>query len=776
MPSPEVCRSRAGAEALRCWQSSVRASPKSVESWSSLGASLAEHHRMDEAVAAHLKASKLPDGGKTAQAQRTMRLADGLEKLGEIDRAVKAYRRSLELDPASPAAYFMLGLALGRDQRIEEACDALEGAVALAPTDAQSFRALATGEMMRDRPSVAYDALRRALALRPSWDEAQFELGVALQSLQRPVEAVAAYRAVLRRSPAHFNSHANHGTALRDMGRAAESAASYTAALKINPGFPEMYNNLGLLLAHELHEPRRALRMFRAGRKLQPTGIDWEGGRGLALTQLERLAEAAAAYDAALASKLAIDEAPSGAVADAVASRRAMAEATCQLLLARGRIAHWRGYDELLHMSELFLLGNGCPRAWDPLYGLALPLRSPLLQQLAEAFAARKARTHFIEPKPPRGSARSASRPLLEPGAPLRVGYLSADYRHHVMAFLTQGMLEEHASPASGRAAGRAAGARRAGRSDFDVFALSLSADDGSGVQPHFAHAVNFDTNHTDRFVDLSAERDTKRASRIIERLGLHLLIDLNGYTTDERAELLLTRPAPVATHAVGFPGTMGAEAVPYILLDRAAVPPGARPALSERLVLMPHCYQVNDHARLLEFEEEGRATVRRPPARRPLLVNFNQLYKVSPTAGWLWCGALARLPGVGLWMLRQPEDGEAYLRPELAACGVAQARRLLFSPRINAIGKHLARTRHADLLVDTPEYNCHTTGSDALWSGVPALTVAGEQMASRVAASLVRAAGVLPTQVHGLRQYQDAAVQLMSARSRLRSGIRWSA
>ena len=147
----------------------------------------------------------------------------------------------------------------------------------------------------------------------------------------------------------------------------------------------------------------------------------------------------------------------------------------------------------------------------------------------------------------------------------------------------------------------------------------------------------------------------------------------------------------------------------------------------------------------------------------RPWLVNFNQIYKLSPTAAHLWCGALRRAPAAALWLLLQPLDGAPFVRAELQACGLATARRLAFGEVVGEIGAHLVRTARAELLVDTPEYNCHTTGSDALWAGVPMITLAGEQMAARVGASLVRASGAAAGQVHSLRQYEDAAVRLIS-------------
>ena len=410
----------------------------------------------------------------------------------------------------------------------------------------------------------------------------------------------------------------------------------------------------------------------------------------------------------------------------------------------------------------------------------------------------------------------------------LRVGLLSADLRLHVMAFLTLGLFEElcrraEAPHATGREIegdrGRWRSARRGalhdsggapvrvnaerggagsgvgsvvgagGSSGLEVWTLSLSADDDSGWQPRFVHAAAAGR----RFVNLSEIIDlagTSAAADRIASLGLDVLIDLNGYTTDERAELLAMGLAPIVMHAVGYPGSMGASFVPYMLLDRYAAPPlataRAREALSERLVLQPHCYQVNDHRRhplppshAQQLQPQPQPQPQQPPqqqqqqpppqqppsSQRPILINFNQAYKLSRVAGELWCAALLRSgPDSRLWLLRQPDDAEPFLRAELAACGVHERRRVMFAPMVADIPGHLARVATASLGVDTPEYNTHTTGSDALWGGVPMVSAPGEPMAARVASSLLKATAMSSGVVGGLKEYVDAVAALVAA------------
>ena len=290
------------------------------------------------------------------------------------------------------------------------------------------------------------------------------------------------------------------------------------------------------------------------------------------------------------------------------------------------------------------------------------------------------------------------------------------------------------------------------------MWAFSLNADDGSewrrSIEESVADAARGRRGGGDddsggggggeggRFVDLSASLEADAAAApAAAPAGLHALVGLNGF--DARAvRLLALRPAPVAMHAVGFPGTMGARFVPYMLLDapRAAARRGrADRAPRADAALLPGERPPQLRGRGARGGGGGgggdRRRRRRPPACGAALVNFNQLYKLTPTALRAWCGVLGAAPRASLWLLAQPPThGGGGVWREAAACGLRRAR-VVIAPIGASRRRHLARVGGAQLALDTPEYNCHTTGSDALFAGVPLLTLPGEQMASRVAA-----------------------------------------
>src|SRR6201996_468800 len=325
--------------------------------------------------------------------------------------------------------------------------------------------------------------------------------------------------------------------------------------------------------------------------------------------------------------------------------------------------------------------------------------------------------------------------PLPAPGARqpgrIRVGYLSSDFYHHATAVLMTELLE------------------RRDTSRFETFLYSHSRDDGTETSRRVRAAC-------EHFVDLREIGNCAAANRIRED-GIDILIDLKGHTRDSRMELMAYRPAPVQAAYLGCPGTSGAPFIDYVIGDRVVTPLAHAAHYTEQIAQLEGCYQPNDAARPLppcpSRESLGL------PEDAVVLCCFNQTYKLSPNMLDLWSRILADAPRTVLWMLAWNPHAKANLLRELAARGVAPER-VFFADKLD-LASHLARLRTADLFLDTWPCNAHTTASEALWAGVPVLTVPGETFASRVAASLVAAA--VPAAVAGESEadYVESATAL---------------
>jgi len=319
-----------------------------------------------------------------------------------------------------------------------------------------------------------------------------------------------------------------------------------------------------------------------------------------------------------------------------------------------------------------------------------------------------------------------------QPGARrLRVGYVSADFHHHATAILMAEMFETH------------------DRSRFEVRLYSHGPADGSEMRKRVEAAC-------DEFVEVGPMTDALIAQRI-RADGIDLLIDLKGHTRDQRLGIFSYRPAPVQVTFLGFPGTSGADYIDYLIGDAIVSPLDHADAYSEKLAQMPACYQPNDRLRPL-LDAPTRAS-QGLPEDALVLCGFNQPFKISPEVFDSWCRMLHALPNAVLWLLEWNKQALPNLRREAAKRGINPAR-VIGGPR-KALADHVARFRLADVFLDSWPCNAHTTASDALWAGVPIVTMLGETFASRVAASLLHAVGTPELVCRDIAHYEQTVLEL---------------
>jgi len=313
----------------------------------------------------------------------------------------------------------------------------------------------------------------------------------------------------------------------------------------------------------------------------------------------------------------------------------------------------------------------------------------------------------------------------------LRVGYLSNDLHQHATCVLMCEVFEHH------------------DRDRFEVFAYSTGRDDGTAMRRRVIQAV-------EHFVDLQGQPDHQIAQRIADD-DLDLLIDLKGYTAGNRMGVLARRPAPLQAAFLGFPGTTGAPFIDYIVGDPLVTPLSHGPHFSEHIAQMPLCYQPNDRQR--QRPQPMTRTEVGLPEDAVVLCGFNQAYKINPEVLDAWAGVLKDLPEAVLWLLDWHGQAKPHLLEELAARGIGPER-VFWAPRWD-LGKHISRVRLADLFIDTWPCNAHTTASDALWAGLPVVSLMGQTFASRVAGSLVNAVGLPELICTDVQQYHRTIVDL---------------
>ncbi|HEY0838358.1 MAG TPA: hypothetical protein VGE72_30910 [Azospirillum sp.] len=565
-------------------------------------------------------------------------------------------------------------------------------------------------------------------------------LALALDRYQggRPADCRTLCQAILRAVPDHAAASLLLGVAAFALGLAGESRRHLAIAIALKPDLADAYANLGVLeratrSAGAVAAGIRAIRLLAAAAGAAPfTQV------GAMLREAGRGGDAPAFHHRALALQPncgeawrefghALREGGAPALAGRAYDRDCRlvpgrTESASDRLFACLSAGDWSGYDGQCRRIAAIIDGD---------QGIALPLLT-LLIDIGPARQDRSARLfHHLVVKPRADAGAPLRRPLAADGR-LRVGYLSADFHEHATAYLAAELFERH------------------DRARFRVLAYSYGADDSSPMRRRLEAGF-------DAFRDIRGADPEQVAARIAAD-GVDILVDLKGYTRHARLELLARRLAPVQVAYLGYPGTLGADAVDYLIGDRFVTPPEHQPHYRERLVRMPDCYQVNDRRRPLDAPVPDRAACGLPPDG-VVFCAFNAVFKITPALFAVWMRILARVPGSTLWLPASNREAVANLRREAARHGI-DPQRLVFAPHL-PLAAHLARYRLADLALDSFPYTGHTTTSDALWMGVPVVTRMGDTFAARVAASLLNAAGLPETVTTSFAGYEALAVRL---------------
>ncbi|HEY1985506.1 MAG TPA: tetratricopeptide repeat protein [Terracidiphilus sp.] len=518
--------------------------------------------------------------------------------------------------------------------------------------------------------------------------------------------AVDLLRRVIEENPESALAANDLGSMLAQMGRTSEAIPAFRRAIELAPEYPEAHNNLANLyqMTGNLEE---AVARYQTALRLHPDYAEAYRNLASALRRLGRTEEAIAA------------------LAKAVSINPAYIEAIAILVHQLKEMCDWRMVDDLtrqlMHAVED---GSG---AVNPFVFLTLETTPGQQRRCAEQWAhARRLAAS--------GTAHIPSR-----RERITIGYLSADFQEHATAHLISELFELH------------------DRSRFRIIGYSYGADDGSAARARLRGSF-------DAFVDLEHASHTSAAARI-RADGVDILVDLKGYTTDARPEIVALRPAPVQVSYLGYPGTMGTRAIDYVVVDRFVVPPDQQLHFTETLVPLPHCYQVNDRRRPIA-PARSRAEYGLP-ANEFVFCCFSSPHKITPALFDIWMRLLGKIPGSVLWLLETRPAAMANLRREAEARLQGGSERLIFAPPVPN-PEHLARFAVADLFLDTLPYNAHTLTSDALWAGCPVLTAAGATFASRVAGSILHAAGLPELVTSNLKDYEAAALRLARDRAEL--------
>jgi protein O-GlcNAc transferase len=667
----------------------------------------------EQAIACYQKALQI----KPDLVETYINMGIAYHQLADFDRAVSAYQKAIQLKPNSAEACYNLGNTFKEQGLLDEAVSCYRQATAFNPMLVEAFYNQANILESKARFDEAVACLKHCIQFKPDWAEAHSNLGNLSKQLGFIDDAIFYCQKAIQIKPELDEAHINLGNAFKDQGSFDNAIDCYRKALRINPANAEAYFNLGVTCAEADHMAD-ATGHFQKATQLNPQFAEAHNYMGVVLAEQGRRDEAIDFFQ------------------KAIQINPDYAEAYIYLIHQLQHTCDWRLLFRFAEELDLLVT-----RAKDKGRSIIEPpfICMARCSDPAMNLAAAKACSRKILQPLQKATPSFAFETRRQKKRKLTIGYLSSDFHDHATAHLMLSLFGRH------------------DREKFKINCYSYGPDDHSTYRKQIL-------NQSDQFIDIRKQSHIDAAKQICED-RVDILVDLKGHTRGARLGILACRPAPIQAHYLGYPGTTGADFIDYLITDRIVTPEDHAVYYSEKLVYLPHCYQVNDDQQEISTRDWTRKALDLPD-KGFVFSSFNLPYKIDPDMFDSWMRILQQVPDSVLWLFDDNPHARRNLRREAANRGVAPDR-LVFAQKIEK-AEHLSRLKSADLALDTRIVNGHTTTSDSLWAGVPVIAIQGSHFASRVSSSLLHALGIPELVADCLEEYEKLAVRLASHSSEL--------
>ena len=698
--------------AIETYDRAIAIDTNHVDAYFNRGNALLALRRFDEAIDSYGRAIAIKPDHAEARNNRG-NAAYGLER---YEAALAEYDQALALRPDYADAYNNRGNALRDLGQYEAAVASCDQAIALKPEYPEALNNRASALFDLERYAAALADCDRAIALKPDYAEPHFNRGNALLKLALHDAAIASYDRAIGCKPNHVQAHYNCGNALFELQCFEAAITRYDRALVLKPALAKAHYNRGAAL-FELKLYAAAVQSCDAAIALDPCYADACYIRGNALFELGHYAAALAGYDAALTLK------PDYTGLYGVRRQ------------AKMRICDWSDFDT--DVADLAVRIERGEAATPPHHWLGLSDSARLQRRAAETWVREQCPPDPSLPAFPTVAAIPAASPRK-----IRIGYFSADFRHHPVSILIAELIETH------------------DRTRFEITAFAFGPPSEDAMRRRLERAF-------DQFIDVRGRSD-RQIALLAREMHIDIAVDLGGFTHHCRPGIFALRAAPLQVGFLGYPGTLGAPYLDYLLADPTLIPEPSRVHYREQILYLPHSVLPHDSKQPIAEPGPTRRQAGLPDAGF-VFCCFNQVAKITPHTFAGWMRILTAVPGSVLWLSATHPTAQSHLWREAAQRGI-EPKRLIFAERLAALPEHLARQRLADLFLDTLPYNAHSTASDALWAGLPLLTQLGESFAGRVAGSLLTAIGLTDLITSTPEQYEALAIALATDPARLAS------
>ncbi len=640
-----------------------------------------------------------------ASAQEYIELGNNCFGVGEYERAGEYYLKAVEVDNKNPLAWCNLGVMQFRAGKEPLAENSLRKAVSIEPKYSLAWYNLAQICEKLGRSDEAAENYKKTIYLDPTHGEIYNELALTLKNLNRLEEVEDIFLRALAIEPNASVLYNNLGNVYRVLGKYSEAKEKYYLALTLDQNYANAWGNLGIVhkVTGQLSEAKECL---EKAMELKPDQWDFYHNLGV-VAQEEGLVGKAINY---FEKSIELNPQYEGSY-------------PC-LYLSKRQVCDWNNLNEAENYLDKI-------KDEDPFTTI---MRS---EDPEQNFKIAKRRSEGIERVVKRKTFLFEKRKKEDK---IRVGYFSNDLREHPIGQMVAPMFGLH------------------DRSSFKVFIYSYGIDDGSTWRKEAEKGA-------DKFCDVRSLGNPEIAE-LIYKDRIDILVDLTGYTMDNRLEVMAMRPAPIQVSYLGYPGTTGAGFFDYIIADKNLIKKSEEKWFSEKVVYMPKCYQINNPGIVIAKKKFSRKECGLPE-KGMVIASFNQVYKLESELFDIWCRILSAVEGSVLWLWKQDGEAETNLGREAEKRGI-DPKRIIWAERLPK-AEHLARMSLADLALDTKVYGGHTTTTDSLIAGVPVITRYGTHFASRVSASILKTVDLSELVVDNLEKYEKLAISLASDPAKLK-------
>ncbi len=694
--------------------------------------------KLDEAAAKY--SAIIAEYPENIESQFLLGLLEGQRK--NFDLAAESLTRVVTLDPAHTLARTNLGRAYRAMGKIDEAIREFDLALDTNPTDAEALFAKATTLLETQQFSESIELYDRLLTTHPRNAAAWANRGGALQALGKTAESLQSFQNARECNPTIPEYHVREGELLLAFGKDQDAREAFDRAVQINPNLATAHLGRAAALMKR-HNVVSAMLSADRARQINPRSAEAHRLLGCGQMELGHLEQAIRFFDVALELKPEYPEVlfakgealqevgrhdeATAVFEQLVALQPEMRLAKGSLLHAKMRAADWGGLDSLTDdVIEQVRQGT---LAINP-FGL-----QPICDDEATLLTCAELTTKHFHPP----ASRKLARPRQRRGGKIKIGYVSGEFCEHATSILMTGVWEKH------------------DKTSFEIIGIDTGLVDQSPRRQRIDAAF-------DRIVPVTDISDNDAALRIAA-LEIDVLVNLNGFFGKARPGIFAMRPARVQVNYLGFPGTLGAEYMDYLIADHIVIPESSQRHYRENIVYLPGCYQPNDDTREISPEPITRSAYELPEDA-VVFCCFNNIYKITPVIFSKWMEILKSVPKSVIWLLESSDQLRDRLRSCAAEAGIDPTRIVFAAHAPGPV--HLARHRLADLFLDTTPYNAHTTASDALWAGLPILTVRGSTFPGRVAESLLTSVGLNRLIATNLDEYRNLAIRLGSDKAEL--------